>query len=251
MITFRSYHTNIVPVSHLECAVCAMCRVLSPVGVCLNAEGFAHRDVTEISDSLHVISGNKQFLHSYDFPPLLAEPDLQWWPRNKRAYYAETIKLESHCFLLPPFTVIVLDSFDFDQMRPLKVLQSDCSWLFFSKLSVLSKFYSNPLFLKAKPWQAAPTDLCPCVPQPSAVHMCYSCEKIHRDLKQRSGCQDKVFDGITWLKVISCISKTPETLSIFFVHSLCVPWMLSKHLRAADILPELTFQRHTTEVPML
>lgn len=151
MIIFRSYHTNIVPVSHLECAECAMCHVLSTVGVWLNAEGFAHRDVTEISDSLHVISGNKQFLHGYDFPPLLAEPDLQWWPRNKHAYYAETIKLESHCFLLPPFTVIVLDSFDFDQMRPLKVLQSDCSWLFFSKLSVLSKFYSNPLFLKAKP----------------------------------------------------------------------------------------------------
>lgn len=139
------------------------------------------------------------------------------------------------------FIVIVLNSFDFDQMRPLKVLQSDCSWLFFSKLSVFSKFYSNPLFLKDKQWQVPPTDLCPCVP-------CCSCEKKYT--KIWSGGQGKVFDGITWLKVVSCISKTPETLSIF-VHSLCVPWMLSKHLRAADILPEVPFQRHTTEVQML
>lgn len=87
-----------------------------------------------------MISENKEFLHDYDFPPLLAEPDLQWWPRNKHVYCAETIKLESHCFFLPSFIVIFLDSFDFDQMRPVKVLQSDCSWLFFSKLSVLLIF---------------------------------------------------------------------------------------------------------------
>lgn len=96
-------------------AVCCSLR-----GYVLNAEGFVHRKVTEIYDSFHVISENKQFLHTYDFPPLLAEPDLQWWPRNKRAYSAETIKSESYSFLFPSFIVIVLDSFDFDQMRPVK-----------------------------------------------------------------------------------------------------------------------------------
>lgn len=114
MITSRSYHTNIVLVSHLKCGVCAKCHVLSTVRVCLNAEGFAHRNVTEIYDSLHVISENKGFLHGYDFPLLLAEPDFQGQPRNKRAYYPKTIKLQSPCLLLPPFFVIVLDSFDFD-----------------------------------------------------------------------------------------------------------------------------------------
>lgn len=251
MITSRSYTTNIVLVSHLKCGVCTKCHGLSTVRLWLNAKGFSHRNLTEIYDSLQAISENKQFLHAYDFPPLLAEPDLQGWLRNKHAYYAETIKLESPCFLLPPFIVIVLDSFDFDQMRPIKDLKSDCSWLFFSKLSVLSNFYSDPLFLKAKQWQVPPTDLCPPVPHPNAVHICCSCEKIHRDLKERLACQKKVFDGITWLKVVTCISKTPETLSIFFVHSICIPWILSKHLRVAVILPELIFQRHTTEVPML
>lgn len=59
------------------------------------------------------MSENKQFLHSYDFPPFLAEPDLQWWSRNKRSYYTVTIKFESHCFLLPPLIMIVLESSDF------------------------------------------------------------------------------------------------------------------------------------------
>lgn len=152
MITSRSYHAKIISVSHLECGVGAKCHVLSIVVVGLNTQGFTHRNLTEISDSFHVISENKQFLHSYDFPPLLAEPDLQWWPRNKRAYYAMTIKLESHCFPFPPFIIVILVSFEFDQMRPLNFVQFDCSWLFFWKLSVLSDFYSNPLFLKAKQW---------------------------------------------------------------------------------------------------
>lgn len=133
--------------------------------------------MTDIYNSLHVISENKPFFHGYDFPPLLAEPALQWWPQNKHSYYAQTVESESHCFLLPLFIVAVLYSFDFDQMRPWKVLQSHCSWPFFSKLSVLSNFYSNPLFLKAKQWQIPPTDLCPCVPHPNTIHTHRSCEK--------------------------------------------------------------------------
>lgn len=82
MISSRSYHANIIPVSHLECGVGAKCHVLSIVVVGLNTQRFTHRNLTEISDSFYVISQNKQFLHSYDFPPLLGEPDLQWWPRN-------------------------------------------------------------------------------------------------------------------------------------------------------------------------
>lgn len=119
MIASRSYHDNIVPVVHSECEVGAKCHVLSIVVVGLNTQRFTHRNLTEISYSFRVISENKQFLHSYDFPHLLAKPDLQWWPSTPTM----TIKLESHCFPLPPFIIIVLGSFDFDQMRPLNVVQ--------------------------------------------------------------------------------------------------------------------------------
>lgn len=42
-----------------------------------------------------------------------------------------TIKFESHFFPLQPFIMIVLDSFNFDQMKPLNIVQFDCSLLFF------------------------------------------------------------------------------------------------------------------------
>lgn len=228
MITSRRY----CPVFHLESGVGAKCRDPSIVVVSLNTQGFTHRNLTEISDWFHVISENKQFLNSYDFPPLLAEPDLQWWPRNNCAYYAMTIKLPGHCFPPSPFIIIVLDSFDFDQMRTLNFVQFDCLWLFFSKLNNDS---SLPLTC-ALAWLTPMLLIAPV--------------KKYTSMKLRLEHQDKVFDGITWLKVFSCIRRTLEIQSILSVHSFCLSWMLSKHLRGADILPEFTLWRQIMEVPI-
>lgn len=55
-------------------------------------------------------------------------------------------------------------------------------------------------------------------------------------MKLRWEHQDMFFNRITWLKAVSCNSRTSQTKTMFSIHSLCGSWMLSKNWESCSYI---------------